>query len=124
MPRDREKVRHRRQEAALELYRAHRYDETTTAEIAERAGVTERTFFRHFADKREVLFDGEAALGRILTGVLRGHNLSTLADCFHVATANEDTQIVLSTSAGKAPSLLATIHGQVRSACTICLLAP
>ena len=32
--------------------------QTTVAEIAERAGVTERTFFRHFADKREMLFDG------------------------------------------------------------------
>ncbi len=70
MPRDREKVRHRLQAAALELYREHGYDETTTVEIAERAGVTERTFFRHFADKREVLFDGEAALGAILTGAV------------------------------------------------------
>ena len=34
------------------------YDQTTVAEIAERAGLTERTFFRHFADKREVLFSG------------------------------------------------------------------
>ena len=35
---------------------------TTVAEIAERAGLTERTFFRHFADKREVLFAGADAL--------------------------------------------------------------
>ena len=43
-------------EAALELYAERGYEQTTVAEIAERAGVTERTFFRHYADKREVLF--------------------------------------------------------------------
>jgi len=55
-------VRRRLQQAALELYSERGYDQTTTAEIAAKAGVTERTFFRHFPDKREVLFDGEAAL--------------------------------------------------------------
>jgi AcrR family transcriptional regulator len=48
--------------AALELYAERGYDRTTAADIAERAGVTERTFFRHFADKREVLFDGSNTL--------------------------------------------------------------
>src|SRR5665213_2899866 len=48
--------------AALELYTENGFDQTTAADIAERAGVTERTFFRHFADKREVLFDGSAIL--------------------------------------------------------------
>jgi len=43
------------------------YNQTTAAEIAARAGVTERTFFRHFPDKREVLFDGEAKLRAALT---------------------------------------------------------
>ncbi len=46
----------RLQEAAFELYTERGYAQTTVAEIAERAGLTERTFFRHFADKREVLF--------------------------------------------------------------------
>ncbi|BCL32459.1 TetR family transcriptional regulator [Streptomyces aurantiacus] len=46
----------------MELYRERGFDRTTTAEIAARAGVNERTFFRHFPDKREVLFDGEADL--------------------------------------------------------------
>lgn len=66
MPRSGAEARHRLQEAALALYRERGYDATTTAEIAARAGVTERTFFRHFADKREVLFDGEAALRALL----------------------------------------------------------
>jgi AcrR family transcriptional regulator len=45
-------------QAALELYGEHGFEQTTVAEIAQRAGLTERTFFRHFADKREVLFAG------------------------------------------------------------------
>src|SRR6516164_11102798 len=62
--------RGRLQEAALALYAERGFDQTTAAEIAARAGVTERTFFRHFADKREVLFGGSAILGeRIVTGV-------------------------------------------------------
>jgi AcrR family transcriptional regulator len=44
--------------AALDLFVEEGYERTTVAEIAERAGVTERTFFRYFADKREVLFAG------------------------------------------------------------------
>jgi len=48
--------------AALELYGEHGFEQTTVAEIAERAGLTERTFFRHFADKREVLFAGADTL--------------------------------------------------------------
>jgi len=48
----------RLQQAAFDLYTERGYDHTTVAEIAARAGLTERTFFRHFADKREVLFAG------------------------------------------------------------------
>lgn len=44
------------------LYGEQGFDRTTVAEIAERAGLTERTFFRHFTDKREVLFFGAQAL--------------------------------------------------------------
>src|SRR5271154_7180227 len=48
--------------AAMELYTERGYEQTTVAEIAERAGLAERTFFRHFIDKREVLFSGAAEL--------------------------------------------------------------
>ena len=49
-------ARGRLEQAALELYSERGFEQTTAKEIAERAGLTERTFFRHFADKREVLF--------------------------------------------------------------------
>ncbi|WP_033292504.1 TetR family transcriptional regulator [Amycolatopsis jejuensis] len=62
MPRSGADARRRLQQAALELYQERGFDQTTAAEIAARAGVNERTFFRHFPDKREVLFDGEAEL--------------------------------------------------------------
>lgn len=70
MPRDGDQMRRRLQEAALSLYTTNGFDRTTTAEIAALAGVTERTFFRHFADKREVFFEGEAELiARLVDGV-------------------------------------------------------
>jgi len=52
-------ARDRLEQAALDLYRERGFEQTTVAEIAERAGLTERTFFRYFADKREVLFGGQ-----------------------------------------------------------------
>ncbi|WP_205825537.1 TetR family transcriptional regulator [Microbispora catharanthi] len=66
-PRSGAEARRRLQQAALELYRERGFEQTTTAEIAARAGVNERTFFRHFPDKREVLFDGESDLRAALT---------------------------------------------------------
>ena len=71
MPRDGKEVRRRLQLAALELYRDRGYEQTTAADISVRAGVTERTFFRHFPDKREVLFDGDAAFIDALTSAMR-----------------------------------------------------
>ena len=59
-------ARGRLERAAMELYLERGFENTTVAEIAERAGLTERTFFRHFADKREVLFSGSAQLQQLL----------------------------------------------------------
>jgi AcrR family transcriptional regulator len=58
-------ARERLAAAALELYGERGFEQTTVAEIAERTGLTERTFFRHFADKREVLFGGQDALRHV-----------------------------------------------------------
>jgi AcrR family transcriptional regulator len=52
-------------DSALELYAERGFEQTTALEIAQRAGVTERTFFRYFADKREVLFDGSNQLQQL-----------------------------------------------------------
>jgi AcrR family transcriptional regulator len=65
-------ARGRLEHAALDLYSERGFEQTTVAEIAARAGLTERTFFRHFADKREVLFGGAAALQELM--------MSTVAD--------------------------------------------
>jgi len=72
MPRNGEKVHRRLQGAALELFCERGYDQTTAAAIAARAGVTERTFYRHFPDKRETLFDGGAAMQATLVEALAG----------------------------------------------------
>jgi AcrR family transcriptional regulator len=55
-------ARGRLEQAALELYRERGFDQITVTEIAERAGLTERTFYRYFADKREMLFWGQDRL--------------------------------------------------------------
>ena len=59
-------ARGRLAQAALTLYVAQGYEQTTAAEIARLAGLTERTFFRHFADKREVVFYGADSMRDIL----------------------------------------------------------
>lgn len=59
-------ARGRLERAALELYDDGGFEQTTVAEIAKRAGLTERTFFRYFADKREVLFAGASTLQELL----------------------------------------------------------
>src|SRR5260370_15458702 len=63
-------ARGRLEQAALALYGERGYEQATVAEIAKRAGLTERTFFRHFADKREVLFWGQSALQELLVSTV------------------------------------------------------
>jgi AcrR family transcriptional regulator len=52
--------------AAVDLFTEQGYENTTVTQIAERAGLTKTTFFRHFPDKREVLFAGQDTLSRLL----------------------------------------------------------
>ncbi len=66
MPRWEPGARERLVVAAVDLFTDQGYDQTTVAQIAERAGVTRSTFFRHFADKREVLVAGQDTLSRLL----------------------------------------------------------
>ena len=58
--------------AALDLFAERGYEDTTVIEIAERAGLTKSTFFRHFADKREVLFSGSVALEDLMVAAVAG----------------------------------------------------
>jgi AcrR family transcriptional regulator len=73
MPRSPQPTRERLVEAAAELFTAHGYAATTIDDIAERAGVSPRTFFRHFPDKEEVLFaDDDELLPVITTAITAG----------------------------------------------------
>ena len=78
-------ARARLAQAAMDLYREQGFNQTTVAEIAERAGLTERTFFRHYADKREVLFGGADDMkGALLAAVA---NAAESADPLTAAAA-------------------------------------
>ena len=63
-------ARGRLEQAALELFIERGFEQATVTEIAGRAGLTQRTFFRHFADKREVLFWGQDALRELLVSTV------------------------------------------------------
>jgi AcrR family transcriptional regulator len=78
-------ARGRLEMAALELYDQHGYDQTTVTQIAERAGLTQRTFFQHFTDKREVLFGGAQLLQDHL--VQRVTNAPAFADPWEAVTS-------------------------------------
>src|SRR6185437_3998046 len=69
----------RLEEAALELFGERGYEQTTVAEIAARAGLTKRTFFRYFADKREVLFWGSQRLEEQMVAAIEAAPAGTTA---------------------------------------------
>jgi AcrR family transcriptional regulator len=79
-------------QAAMELFAERGFDRTTVAEIAQRAGLTERTFFRYFTDKREVLFGGSERLLELIVG--------TLADAPPAAPPIDQVAAALGAAAG------------------------
>lgn len=84
----------RLEQAAMELYVERGFDQTTVAEIAKRAGLTERTFFRHFADKREVLFWGASSLQELMV-ISVANAPSSLGPIATIASALEDAGALL-----------------------------
>jgi len=78
--------------AAMELFVERGYEQTTVADIAERAGLTRRTFFRYFADKREVLFNGSERLQQT--------TVDALTNAPAQATAIEAVAAALDSTAG------------------------
>jgi AcrR family transcriptional regulator len=93
-------ARGRLEQAAMELYGERGFDQTTVAEIAARAGLTERTFFRHYADKREVLFGGGELLAERLAAAVAGAPASaTPLDV--VAAALEEVGTLIQDSRGR-----------------------
>jgi AcrR family transcriptional regulator len=81
-------ARERLETAALDLFAENGYEETTVAQIADRAGLNRATFFRHFTDKREVLFGGEDVLAGLFADAIRAAPPeATLTECLRAALA-------------------------------------
>jgi AcrR family transcriptional regulator len=100
-------ARGRLAQAAWELYARQGFEQTTVAQIAQRAGLTERTFFRHFTDKREVLFYGME--------MLRGMLVRAVADAPATATAMD----LVAAAFGSAGAMLQQAPDQARLRNTI-----
>ena len=97
MPRWEPDARARLEEAALSLYDKRGFDRTTVEEIAEQAGLTKRTFFRHFADKREVLFRADSNFDENIATAVRSaptnaHALEAAAHGVYALAAALDAQ--------------------------------
>ena len=93
MPRWEPNARERLERAALELFAEQGYDATSVAQIADRAGLTKSSFFRHFADKREVLSAGQDILADLFSeGVRAADPSATPIEC--VAAALQSAAVV------------------------------
>ena len=92
MPRWEPHVKERLERAALDLYAAQGYDHTTVGDVAAHVGVTSRTYFRYFPDKREVLFGGADRLRDRIACSLRDvpADLPPLAAALHAMSACEE----------------------------------
>jgi AcrR family transcriptional regulator len=100
-------ARERLEIAALDLFVENGFEETTVAQIADRAGLNRATFFRHFADKREVLFGGEDVLaGLFADGIRAAPPDATLTGCLEAALAAADVVMTPQRRAAAARRLL------------------
>jgi AcrR family transcriptional regulator len=85
----------RLRQAALELFSEHGFDNVTVTQIAERAGLTRRSFFRYFPDKREVLFAGSERLPIAIVEAIRAVPATASAlDAVFGALTGIGTQLV------------------------------
>jgi len=110
-------ARGRLETAAMELFQERGYVQTTVGEIATRAGLTERTFFRYFADKREVLFSESKALEsgiveRIVSAPKDATPLEIVVAAFETAGAELERRRALPYV--RARYALVTKHGEIR----------
>jgi AcrR family transcriptional regulator len=101
--------------AALELFEERGYDRTTVGDIAARADLTERTFFRYFTDKREVLFSGSEELEKlIVAGVASApKTMSPLEVVVEALAASSPVFEARRTHARKRQALIAA-HAELR----------
>jgi AcrR family transcriptional regulator len=87
-------ARERLADAALDLFVENGFEETTVAQIADRAGMNRATFFRHFADKREVLFGGEDVLADLFGDAIRAAPpAATLTECLQAALVAAEVEM-------------------------------
>jgi AcrR family transcriptional regulator len=97
--------------AALDLFAEQGYDNTTVTQIANRAGLTKTTFFRHFSDKREVLFAGQEIHSRLLAdGAAAAPDSATPLEVV-AAALDALTASFTAEQRERAPRLLAVIAG-------------
>ena len=103
-------ARERLETAALDLFVENGYEETTVAQIAERAGLNRATFFRHFAEKREVLFGGEDVLAGLFADAIRAASPNaTLTECLRAAFTAADVAMTPQQRAKAAQRVLVVV---------------
>ena len=102
-------TRSRLAQAGLALFEERGYEQTTVADIAAAAGLTERTFFRYFADKREVLFEGSAVLAESMVAAVVAGTVATAVGIGHPYWATVAAVAPLSAPAA-GPRLLRAAH--------------
>jgi AcrR family transcriptional regulator len=102
-------------QAAFQLFAERGFEQVTVAEIAERAGLTERTFFRYFADKREVLFAGSAAFQDLfVSSVENAPDSAAPIDAVAVALSAQAAQFMAHPAAVRRRQAIIAAHSDLR----------